>query len=201
MPAVDSLRPDLALVASLIPRGSRVLDLGCGDGELLEHLMAHESCTGTGVDTDDDLVTEAIRRGVSVIELDLDSQLGQFEDNSYDVVVLSRTLQAVRHPAVVLQEMGRIGASCIVSVPNFGLWRNRLSVIRGRMPVSRDLPWQWYDSPNVRYTTLTDLEEFFETQGFVVQHRIPLGEDGTPLRRGLRLANLLAGAAIYQLSR
>lgn len=196
----DRLRADLALVAELIPPGSRVLDLGCGEGRLLRHLMSEKACTGTGVDSDDEQVLLAIRRGVPVIELDIDAELDHFADDSYDTVVLSRTIQAVRHPGRVLPEMARIGHRCIVSVPNFGWWRNRVSVVRGRMPISRDLPYTWYDSPNVRYTTLTDLEEFFAQAGFAVEQRIALTDDGRPLawQRG---ANLLAGSAVYVLTR
>lgn len=194
------LRADLALVADLIPAGSRVLDLGCGEGSLLRQLMSEKGCTGTGVDTDDEQVLLAISRGVPVIELDLDAELAHFADDSYDTVVLSRTIQAVRHPARVLPEMARIGHRCIVSVPNFGWWRNRLSVVRGRMPISKDLPYTWYDSPNVRYTTLTDLEEFFAYAGFAIEQRIALTDDGRTLR-WQRGANLLAGSAVYVLTR
>lgn len=195
------LRADLALVADLIPAGSRVLDLGCGSGTLLSHLLHHKGCSGTGVDSDNDNVILAIRRGLSVIDLDIEKGLTDFANNSYDTVVMSRTLQAIRHPQRLLEEMGRVGERIIVSVPNFGLWRNRLSIIRGHMPVSKDLPHTWYDSPNVRYTTLKDLESFFATFGFDIEARIPLVESWRPLGRGVRLANLLAGSAVYVLRR
>ncbi|GAB3715060.1 methionine biosynthesis protein MetW [Mariniluteicoccus flavus] len=196
------LRADLALVADLVPRGARVLDLGCGSGELLDHLITLKGCSGTGVDTDEAEVVQAIRRGVPVIELDVDAELGEFATDSYDTVVLSRTLQTLLHPRRVLDEMSRIGGRCIVSVPNFGLWRNRLAIVRGHMPISKDLPHTWHDSPNVRYTTLADLEDFFADAGFVVEQRIPLDEAGRVLggRRG-RHPNLFAGAAVYVLAR
>lgn len=197
-----TMRTDLALVADLVPRRSRVLDLGCGNGELLDHLVSLKGCTGTGVDTDEAEVLLAIRRGVAVIELDVDSQLGEFADGSYDVVVLSRTLQTLRHPRRVLQEMARIGERCIVSVPNFGQWRNRVAIARGRMPISRDLPHTWHDSPNVRYTTLADLEDFFAEAGFVVERRIAFDDAGAVLRGPwARRPNLFAGAAAYVLRR
>lgn len=201
-PINDSpLRPDLALVADLIPPGSRVLDLGCGSGTLLAHLLHQKNCSGTGVDSDNDNVIKAIRRGLSIIDLDIEEGLTDFADNSYDTVVMSRTLQAIRHPRRLLEEMGRVGERIIVSVPNFGLWRNRLAIVGGRMPISKDLPHTWYDSPNVRYTTLKDLEEFFAAHGFEIESRIPLVESWRPLVKGLHLANLLAGSAVYVLRR
>mgnify|MGYP000981065358 CR=1 FL=1 len=195
------LRPDLALVADLIPAGSRVLDLGCGSGTLLSFLITHKQCSGTGVDSDDDQVLRAIRRGIPVLDLDIESGLPDFADDSYDTVVMSRTLQAIRHPRRLLEEMGRVGNRLIVSVPNFGLWRNRLAILCGHMPISKDLPHTWYDSPNVRYTTLSDLEAFFAAYGFEIETRIPLVESWRPLARGVRLANLLAGSAVYVLCR
>src|SRR5690349_16921489 len=134
------MRNDLRVVSGLVPDGSRVLDLGCGAGELLSHLALRE-CRGTGVDTDEAAVIAAIRSGVSVIELDVDHDLREFADDTYDVVVLSRTLQALHRPADVLTEIRRIGRRCVVSVPNFGLWKHRAFLgLRGRMPVSRSLP-------------------------------------------------------------
>lgn len=194
-----TLRKDLALVASLIPSGSRVLDLGCGSGQLLFHLMREQGCRGTGVEIDPDSVLAAIRLGVPIIELDLDHQLDDFADDSYDVVVLSRTIQTIRRPQEVLRHMGRIGRRLIVSVPNFGWYGHRLRLLRGRMPMSRELPYEWYNTPNLRHTTLVDLQLLFDELGFVVEQRITLTPGGDPLRASDRLANLLAGAAVYVL--
>jgi methionine biosynthesis protein MetW len=194
-----SLRPDLQLVAGLIPNGSRVLDLGCGSGSLLAHLMAEAGCRGTGVEIDSEAVLAAIRLGVPVIELDIDSELDDFADRSYDVVVLSRTIQTIHRPLEVLQHMARIADRLIVSVPNFGWWRHRLRLLRGRMPKSGDLPFEWFDTPNLRFTTLTELEELFDRLGLTIEDRITLNPAGVPLKMADRVANLAAGAAVYTL--
>lgn len=195
------LRSDLALVSTLVPDHSRVLDLGCGSGELLAHLVSRHGCRGTGVEIDPGPVLAAIRMGVPVIELDIDHQLSDFADASYDVVVLSRTIQAIRRPAEVLRQMARIGERLIVSVPNFGWYGHRLRLLRGRMPMSPELPYSWHDTPNLRFTTLVDLEDLFAQAGVVVERRITTTLQGRPLRTGDRLANLLAGAAVYVLRR
>lgn len=195
-----TLRADLALVAGLVPPGSRVLDLGCGPGTLLSHLMREQGCRGTGVEIDPASVLAAIRQGVPVIELDIDRQLSDFADHSYDVVVLSRTIQTIHRPQEVLQHMGRIGRRMIVSVPNFGWWGHRLRLLGGRMPMSRELPYAWYNTPNLRHTTLVDLQLLFDHLGFTVEKRIALTPRGEPLRAGDRLANLIAGAAVYVLA-
>lgn len=191
------MRPDQTTVAQLVPHGSRVLDLGCAGGELLDGLIRTRGCRGTGVEIDAEAVLRAIRRGVPLIELDIDHQLSEFADDSYDVVVLSQTLQAVHHPAEVLAEMARIGRRCIVSVPNFGLWRIRLELLlRGRMPTSGDLPHTWYETPNIHLSTLADLEALLDSQNLAVEERILLNGAGRPLRSG-RGGNLRAAAAVY----
>lgn len=199
------LRQDLQWVASLIEPNSKVLDLGCGNGVLLAHLMATRACHGTGVERDPDAVLEAIGNGVPLVELDLDNQLDEFDDDSYDVVVLSRTLQAVLRPKEVLQQMRRIARRMIVTMPNFGYWRHRLRLLAGKMPQSKDLPYSWYDTPNLHHTTLITLEQLFDESGLSVQRRIPLTGDGhpprLPVRWTQRSANLLAGSAIYVLER
>lgn len=198
------MRPDLEVVAGLVSPGSRVLDLGCGDGQLLAHLASSLGCTGTGVDRDAESMLAAIGRGVPVIELDLDTQLGEFADGSYDLVVVSQTLQATRHPDRVLAEIGRIAGRGIVSVPNFGLWKHRAGLLlRGRMPVSAELPHPWYDTPNIHLATLADLEDLFEAEGFDVRRRVLLDPQGRAATgaRGRGPANLMASGAVYLIAR
>jgi methionine biosynthesis protein MetW len=194
-----TLRADLALVADLVMPGSRVLDLGCDTGTLLSHLAAEKRCSGTGVEIDGDAALVAIRSGVSVIDLDMDHQLSEFADHSYDVVVLSRTLQTLHRPHVVLQEMIRIAPRVILSMPNFGYWRNRIRLARGRMPMSKELPYDWYDTPNLHHATLVDLEDLFRTVGLVALERIPLTVDGHRLSLPESTATWAAGSAVYVL--
>lgn len=194
------MRPDLEIVSGLVAPGSRVLDLGCGDGQLLAHLIGERGCRGTGVEVDPAALIAAIRRGVPVIDLDLDTQLGEFADASYDIIVVSQTLQAARHPDLVLAEVARIAGRGVVSVPNFGLWKHRVQLLtRGRMPVSAELPLPWYDTPNIHLATLRDLEDLFAACGFEVRERVLLDAHGRA-SAGLRSrgpANLLASGAVY----
>jgi methionine biosynthesis protein MetW len=194
------MRPDLEVVADLVPDGSRVLDLGCGAGDLLSHLSLR-GCRGIGVDTDEEAVLAAIRSGVSVVELDVDEELGEFADDTYDVVVLSRTLQALYRPADVLSEIRRIGRRCVVSVPNFGLWKHRaFLLLRGRMPMSKSLPYEWYDTPNIHLATLPDLDDLFARTGWQVDRRLLLDERGR-LMRPRAAGNLRSAGAVYALTR
>lgn len=196
----ERLRRDLWLLSSLIPDGARVLDLGCGHGSLLRHLIKQRGCTGTGVEIDPESVLAAVGRGVPVIELDIDLDLGLFGDRSYDVVVLSRTLQAIHRPREALQEMARIAPRVIVSMPNFAYWRNRLRLLRGNAPVSRDLPYEWYDSPNVHFGSLDDLEALFASLDLVAVHCLPLAANGNRSRCPAGWRNWAAGAAVYELA-
>lgn len=193
------LRPDLEHIATLVPQGSRVLDLGCGEGELLSKLMREKGCTGTGVEIEQEPFVTALSRGINVIDLNLDHELSEFSDDSYDIVVLSQTLQNVARPRDVLAHMSRIALHSIVSMPNFAHWRNRLSLLRGRMPISSDLPFEWYDTPNLHYTSLKDLEPLFASLNLRVDRCIALRATGQPLRPSWFGANLFATAAIYLL--
>ncbi len=145
-------------IARLVPEGSRVLDLGCGDGALLDYLQRERRCTGYGVELSDANVLACTRRGVDVIQLNLDEGLAMFDDDSFDVVLQIDTLQHLRNTETMLVETARVGRQGIVAFPNFAHWPNRLAVLRGRMPVTKRLPYQWYDTPNIRVGTFKDFE-------------------------------------------
>jgi len=196
--STQPLRADLRRIAAQVPKGSHVLDLGCGQGELLLHLIARRDCTVTGVERDPDSVVAGVRAGVPILDLDIDMQLGEFADDSFDVVVLSRTLQNVMRPDDVLRQMSRIGRRLIVSMPNFAYWPHRLTLLRGAMPRSSDLPFDWYDTPNVHYATLDSLQALFDSLGLVTQRRFALDPSGRLVKTA---ANLRASSAIYVLSR
>ena len=182
-------------VARLVPQGSRVLDLGCGDGALLAHLQARQGCSG--IEIDDANVLACVRRGVNVIQLNLDEGLAIFEDASFDVVLHIDTLQHLRNTEVVQQETARVGRIGVVAFPNFGHWPNRLSIARGRMPVTRRLPYQWYDTPNIRVGTYADFEVLALRNGLKIQDSFGL-QDGRTIRT---LPNLLAGTAVFKFTR
>lgn len=156
---LKTIRPDLIRIASWIRPGSRVLDLGCGDGALLAHLQENKNVAGAGVELDDDAVIASIRRGVRVIQQDLEEGLALFDDQQFDTVVLSRTLQSMRNTEKILQEMARVARFGIVSFPNFGYWKHGLSIMAGRMPVTGEMPYEWYNTPNIHLCTLKDFQD------------------------------------------
>ena len=161
-PATDrngAIRADLAQIAEWIAPGSRVLDLGCGDGTLLAHLRDHKNVDGAGVEFDDSRVIAAVRRGVRVIQQNLEEGLALFDDQQFDSVVLSQTLQSMHHTEHILREMARVARYGIVSFPNFGYWPHGWSILRGRMPVNDQMPYQWYDTPNIHLCTLRDFQD------------------------------------------
>jgi methionine biosynthesis protein MetW len=197
------VRADLDLVAEMVAPSSRVLDLGCGDGSLLAELIATRRCRGQGVEVSREALHACVERGVPVVEADIDRGLPEFEDGSFDVVVLSQTLQAVRRPAVVLREVTRVGRLGIVSFPNFGHWRPRVQLaLAGKMPVTRTLPYRWHETPNIHLCTIRDFEALARAEGLTLLDRRLLDAGGGPApARAARRPNLLAAGAAYLLRR
>ncbi len=195
--SLAAARPDFAAIAAWIPQGASVLDLGCGDGSLLRYLHGARKVRGYGVEIDDLNIVACIQNGVNVIQSDLESGLSSFESEAFDYVILSQTLQATRHTEALMQEILRVGREGIVSFPNFGYWRGRINVLLGNMPVSRDLPYQWYDTPNVHLCTLHDFETFCaEKSVHILERRVMTGESEVKL-----LPNLLGSTAVYRFRR
>lgn len=187
----------LQSVARLVPEGARVLDLGCGDGELLALLQRERGCSGYGIEIDDANVGACVRRGVNVIQLNLDEGLSMFGDQSFDVVLQIDTLQHLRNAETMLRETARVGRIGIVAFPNFAHWPNRLSILRGRMPVTRRLPYEWYDTPNIRVGTYADFAVLARKTGLRVLDAYGL-QDGAEVRL---LPNARAGTAVFKLQR
>ena len=188
---------NLPAIARLVPHGARVLDLGCGDGALLAHLQQHHGCTGYGVELDDANVHACVQRGVNVLQLNLDEGLSLFADQSFDVVLQIDTLQHLRNAEVMLRETARVGRLGVIAFPNFGHWPNRLAVLQGRMPVTRRLPYQWYDTPNIRVGTFDDFAALARQNRLQVLDAFGL-QNGQEVRL---LPNLMAGTAVFQLQR
>lgn len=192
-----SERADLEIIANLVPPGSRVLDLGCGGGELLAHLKQHRGCSGYGIEIADANVLACAQRGVNVIQLNLEEGLALFEDHSFDVVLQLETLQNLRNTENMLRETARVGRIGIVSFPNFAHWPNRLRVLAGRMPVTKALPYQWYDTPNIRVGTHIDFEVLARKTGLQIIDSFGL-HDGLVVRRW---PNLRARVSVFKFER
>jgi methionine biosynthesis protein MetW len=197
------VRPDLEIVAGMVPAGSRVLDLGCGDGALLAHLIAERGCDGHGIEIDGDDVLACIAAGVPVSEGDIEDGLREFADGAFDVVLLSWTLQTTRRPAAVVAGMMRVAPVGVVSLPNFAHWRLRAGLaLRGRMPSSLALPQTWHETPDIHSCTLADFESLAASLDLRVRERVLLGPARRPAGAGAGTrANLLAAAAVYRLER
>ena len=187
----------IACIADLVPFCSRVLDLGCGDGELLSYLQQSKGCSGYGVEIDDENVLECVKRGVQVIQLNLDQGLTMFEDASFDVVLQIDTLQNLRNAETMLVETVRVGELGIVAFPNFAHWPNRLSILQGRMPVTKRLPYQWYDTPNIRVGTFSDFEVLAQKNDIEILDSFGV-KDAKTVRT---FPNLLAPTAVFKIQR
>ena len=186
------------LVQEWITPGERVLDLGCGSGELLRQLTDCKQIRGYGIEIDPDAISACVRAGVNVIEQDLDKGLSNFTDNSFDTVVMTQTLQAVHFPHLLIRELLRVGKKGIVSFPNFGHWRCRLHLgLRGQMPVSKFLPYQWYDTPNIHFCTITDFESLCQAEGIRILNRRYLSATRQSTALARRWPNLCSFTAIY----
>jgi methionine biosynthesis protein MetW len=195
--SIVQARPDFAAIAAWIPQGASVLDLGCGDGALLDYLKNTRQVRGYGVEIDDQNILRCIERGVNVIQGNLDEGLSGFENNAFDFVILSQTLQATRHTEALMKEILRVGHEGIVSFPNFGYWKNRMQVLLGNMPVSRELPYQWYDTPNVHLCTLDDFENLCAHQNIHV-----LGRHVITAEKDIQvMPNLRGSVAVYRFKR
>ncbi|WP_395686713.1 methionine biosynthesis protein MetW [Caenimonas koreensis] len=184
-------------IAALVPRGSRVLDLGCGDGQLLDYLQRERACSGYGIEIDDANVLACVKRGVNVIQLNLDEGLSIFDDSSFDVVLQIDTLQHLRNTENMLVETARVGRTGIVAFPNFAHWPNRLAVARGRMPVTKRLPYQWYDTPNIRVGTFKDFEVLATRNRLQILDAFGL-QEGRTIRL---MPNARAGTAVFKFER
>ncbi|OFZ95381.1 MAG: methionine biosynthesis protein MetW [Betaproteobacteria bacterium RBG_19FT_COMBO_58_11] len=190
-------RADFETIAGWVQSGAKVLDLGCGDGSLLRYLKEERKVWGYGVEIADEKILACTKNGVNVIQTDLESGLEGFESGSFDYVILSQTLQSMKHTERIMQEMLRVGRQAIVTFPNFGYWQHRLQIIAGRMPVSRDLPYQWYDTPNIHLCTLKDFEAFCATLNVRILER-------SVIHRGHQvsvLPNLFGSLAVYRVER
>ena len=188
---------NLKAIARLVPEGSRVLDLGCGDGALLDYLQKNRGCSGYGVEIDDLNIQACVKRGVNVIQLNLDEGLNMFADQSFDVVLQIDTLQHLRNAEVMLRETVRVGRTGILAFPNFAHWPNRLSILMGSMPVTKRLPYQWYDTPNIRVGTYADFSQL------ALQNELKI-IDSFGLQEGQEVRvwpNLMAGTAVFKLQR
>jgi methionine biosynthesis protein MetW len=191
-------RLDYDVIASWVPQAARVLDLGCGDGELLAHLRETRGAVGYGVENDPERVLGCVRNGINVLQIDLEQGLYGFRDASFDVVVMSNALQALHRTEKVLREMLRVGAEAILSFPNFAYWKHRQAIMEGHMPVSDRLPYQWYDTPNVRFFTIVDFEALCAKLDLRVRESLVLDDQGRPVEEE---PNFLGSFALYRLGR
>jgi methionine biosynthesis protein MetW len=190
------LRADLAFIAHWVREETHVLDLGCGDGVMLDYLQTDKRCVGYGIEIDDDKIPACIERGVPVIQQDLEAGLAIFADNAFDTVLCLSALQMMKNVEGILRDIARVGGEAIVSFPNFAYWPHRIALLRGRMPVSKSLPYEWYDTPNLRCATIKDFEQLANEVGLEVLECVALDESGSPVSF---LPNWRGSLAVFRL--
>jgi methionine biosynthesis protein MetW len=204
MTGTTALRPDLAAIAEMIRPGTRILDVGCGDGALLEHLVRNKHVDGRGIELSQQNVNACVARGLSVMQGDADTDLVEYPSGAFDAVILSNTIQATERPRTVLEHLLRIGRRTAVSLPNFGYWKVRASLVwNGRMPRTRNLDYSWFDTPNIHLCTLSDFLDLTRLCGAVVTEAHALDENGEtrPMKADAWRPNLLAPGAIFLLKK
>ena len=196
------MRIDLEALEPWVQENSRVLDLGCGDGELLQRLKINRGVTGYGLENDPQQIQTCVANGINVIEKSLDRELDDFDDNSFDTVVMTFALQVMKHPDIILDEMLRVGKECIVTFPNFGNLQSRLSLLlTGKMPVTKHLPFTWYDTPNIHFCTVADFETLCQEKGYQILHRDMISTGWLNRLFKNIWPNLFAETAVYHLAR
>ncbi|KQQ33819.1 methionine biosynthesis protein MetW [Duganella sp. Leaf126] len=192
---LSAARPDLAFIAHWVPANAHVLDVGCGDGVMMDYLQSDKRCSGYGIEIADDKVLASTRRGVQVVQQDMENGLALFGDNSFDTVLCLSSLQMMQHVEALLRDIVRVGKEVIVSFPNFAYWPHRVALLRGRMPVSKSLPYEWYDTPNLRCATINDFRDLAEECGVQVVDCVALAEG----KRVDFLPNLRGDLAVFRL--
>jgi len=191
----NNIRYDFSIIADWVPSQSKVLDLGCGNGDLLNYLKSKKNITGFGIEKDEENWLEALKNNIDVIQIDIESGLSEFENGSFDVVILSKTIQSMQNTEVVVKEILRIGKTVIVTFPNFGYWRNRFQILMGRMPISEELPYAWFNTPNIHLCTIKDFDNFCSKHHFKVTNRMILTD-----KKSVAFApNLFGALALYKL--
>ena len=195
---LSALRPDLAFIAHWVAKQAHVLDVGCGDGVMLNYLQSDKDCSGYGIEIADDKVLESTRRGINVVQQDMEKGLAIFGDNSFDTVLCLSSLQMMKHVEALLRDIVRVGSEAIVSFPNFAYWPHRVALLKGRMPVSKSLPYQWYDTPNLRCATISDFTELANEVGLDVLECVALSEAGKPVSF---LPSLRGSLAVFRLKK
>lgn len=198
-----ALRTDLELIASLVENNAKVLDVGCGSGELLSYLIEHKNIDGRGIEISIEGVRKSVSQGLSVIQGDADEDLMHYPDKAFDYAVLSQTIQATGNPKEVMRQLVRISKRAIISIPNFGFWKNRFYLLfRGRMPVTKHLPYQWYETPNIHFCTILDFVELCRELGISIERKFMISPSGVvkEVNGSKKLGNLLSDQAVFQVS-